>query len=159
MSDRLGPTLAKLHCSAPGGRNVRHRRGGESRALTWQARWRTIVTASAMRRLAKVVELVDTQRSGRCAGSRVGVRVPPLAPRKGRIVGLVRRFAKPLQGQPCRGFESLPFRRISPSYKARLDSGLFSCLQTGPSRRDRPCGNETNALLCCARWPIRSPAR
>ena len=50
-----------------------------------------------------------------------GVRIPLPPPEasagspdsslwKGRIVGLVRRFAKPLQGKPCRGFESHPFR-------------------------------------------------
>ena len=32
-------------------------------------------------RHAKVVKLVDTQRSGRCALTGMGVRVPPLAPR------------------------------------------------------------------------------
>jgi hypothetical protein len=41
----------------------------------------------------------------------VGVRVPPLAPWKGRIVGLVRRFAKPLRVE-------MPFEGSNPSPSA-----------------------------------------
>ena len=57
---------------------------------------------------AEVAELADALRSGRSDRTVVGVQIPPSAPllsalaavffRKGRIVGLVRRFAKPLLG-------------------------------------------------------------
>ena len=88
---------------------------------------------------AKVVESVDTQRSGRCARTRVGVRVPPLAPvgvhppfaRKGRIVGLVRRFAKPLSGLlPTVGSNPTPsattplFKRLYPLPRSRAPRPL-----------------------------------
>ena len=87
---------------------------------------------------AKVVKSVDTQRSGRCARKGMGVRVPPLAPRtfadlsgrpvwKGRIVGLVRRFAKPLSGV-SRSVGSNP----TPSAQEPLRKRLFFM----------PCGSQ-----------------
>jgi hypothetical protein len=79
----------------------------------------------------------------------VGVRVPPLAPWKGRIVGLVRRFAKPLRVETSfEGSNPSPSATEEPA----VEAGSFVSTETSrETRRQRVETERPERSANCAR--------